>query len=182
MNGWQNFAGYVLSEASRLILRTLEKAFGGQCKAFFDAMTSLTEEQLRDDFMNIVCSPLCYDLSMLEFVYQVFFCSPSPGPLTFRPAYMHDLLGSPLRRQMLGTLHSREIDLSLLREGDEQDKEKGLPDVITDANNPLGKMQEQKAHHHWECMSLTFESCSVYTYNLILVMREVLPDVIWETY
>ncbi|KAF8827010.1 hypothetical protein HHX47_DHR5000616 [Lentinula edodes] len=142
-----NFAGYVLSEASRLILRTLEKVFGGQCKAFFDAMTSLTEEQLRDDFMNIV-----------------FFCSPSPEPLTFRPAYMHDLLGSPLRRQMLGTLHSREIDLSLLREGDEQDKEKGLPDVITDANNPLGKMQEQKAHHHWE------------------LMREVLPDVIWETY
>ncbi|KAJ4479319.1 spermidine synthase [Lentinula aciculospora] len=142
-----NFAGYVISEPSRLILRTLERAFGGHCKAFFDSMTSLTEEQLRDDFMNIV-----------------FFCTLSPEPLTFRPAYVQDLLGSPLRRHMLGTLHSREINLTLLREGDEQDNVKGLPDVITDANNPLGKMQEQKAHHHWE------------------LMREVLPDVIWETY
>ncbi|KAJ3722496.1 spermidine synthase [Lentinula raphanica] len=142
-----NFAGYVISESSRLILRTLERVFGGQCKAFFDSMTSLTEEQLRDDFINIV-----------------FFCSLSPEPLTFRPAYLHDLLGSPLRRHMLGTLHSREINLTLLRNGDEQDKADGLPDVITDANNPLGKMQEQRAHHHWE------------------LMREVLPDVIWETF
>ncbi|KAJ3799211.1 spermidine synthase [Lentinula aff. detonsa] len=142
-----NFAGYVISEPSRLILRTLERTIGGKCKAFFDSMTSLTEEQLRDDFLNIV-----------------FFCSLSSEPLTFRPAYMQDLLGSPLRRQMLGTLHSREIDLSLLREGDEQDKANGLPDVITDRSNPLGKMQEQKAHRHWE------------------LMRDVLPNVIWETY
>ncbi|KAE9410037.1 hypothetical protein BT96DRAFT_464029 [Gymnopus androsaceus JB14] len=32
-----NFAGHAISEASRLILRTLEKVFGGPCKAFFDS-------------------------------------------------------------------------------------------------------------------------------------------------
>ncbi|KIK67828.1 hypothetical protein GYMLUDRAFT_36606 [Collybiopsis luxurians FD-317 M1] len=142
-----NFAGHIISESSRLILRTLEKSFGGKCKAFFDSLTAVTSEQFEGEFMNVV-----------------FFCSRSPEPLTFRPAFLEDLLGSPLRRHILGTLHSREIDLSLLREGDEQDKANGLPDVITDANNPLGKMQEKKAHHHWQ------------------LMRDVLPDVFWETY
>lgn len=102
--------------------------------------------------MNIVRIALPDPIPYTYICLQVFFCTLSPEPISFRPAIMGDILGSPLRKHMLGTLHSREINLSLLRDGDEQDKANGLPDVLLDGNNPLGKLQEAKAHHHWECM------------------------------
>lgn len=102
--------------------------------------------------MNIVRIALPDPIPYSYICLQVFFCTLSSEPISFRPAIMGDILGSPLRKHMLGTLHSREINLSLLRDGDEQDKANGLPDVLVDGNNPLGKLQEAKAHHHWERM------------------------------
>ncbi|KAF9481168.1 spermidine synthase [Pholiota conissans] len=94
-----------------------------------------------------------------EFINMVLFCTQSSSSITFRKSRRSDWLGSPLRRHVLKDIESREINLDLIREvgGDDQY-------VLTDENNPLGALQEKQGAHHW------------------LVMREVLPDIHWETY
>jgi hypothetical protein len=80
---------------------------------------------------------------------QVFFCTLSKVPLTFRRARRQDYLGSPLRRHILDTLSQREVRLDLIRttSGD------GNRYILTDEHNPLGKLQDQQGLHHWSCES-----------------------------
>ncbi|KAL6305826.1 S-adenosyl-L-methionine-dependent methyltransferase [Sparassis latifolia] len=91
----------------------------------------------------------------------VFFCSPSSNPLTFRASCVSDFLGSPLRAYILSTFSGRELDLAPIRELPEKTRSTYL---LTDMQNALVKWQEQRALEHWK------------------IMREVLPDVFWETY
>ncbi|KII94950.1 hypothetical protein PLICRDRAFT_197034 [Plicaturopsis crispa FD-325 SS-3] len=94
-----------------------------------------------------------------EFINMVFFCTRSPNPLTFRPARQGDYLNSYLREHVLSSLPQREVDLSqILGEKDPQQW------VLTDSLNSLGEWQKAEAFHHWK------------------VMRDVLPDFVWETY
>jgi len=87
----------------------------------------------------------------------VLFCSPSKTRLTFRQPRNSDYLGSYLRRHVLSSLDSREIDLNVIR-SDSPDQ------ILNDGDNKLGPLQAQQGGHHWE------------------VMRGVLPDFHWETY
>ncbi len=92
----------------------------------------------------------------------MFFCTPSAKPLTFRAATESDYLNSYLRERVLSTLPEHEINLNLvIGDPNENDHRKY---VLTDERNPLGNWQAQEALHHWK------------------LMREVLPDVYWETY
>jgi hypothetical protein len=80
---------------------------------------------------------------------QVFFCTLSEVPLTFRRARRQDYLGSPLRRHVLDTLSQREIRLDLVRTASNSgDKNKY---ILTDEHNPLGKLQDEQSLHHWSC-------------------------------
>ncbi|KAI0939151.1 hypothetical protein AcV5_000646 [Taiwanofungus camphoratus] len=98
-----------------------------------------------------------------ELLNWVFFCSPSTQPLQFRPATQSDYLSSQLRAQVLSTLLQRETDLKPIVENISDKKRRNF--FLTDDKvNPLVKWQEKEALHHWS------------------VMREVLPDVFWETY
>ncbi|KAF8639772.1 hypothetical protein AX17_001032 [Amanita inopinata Kibby_2008] len=94
-----------------------------------------------------------------SFVNIVIFCTRSASALTFRKARKSDYLGSPLRRQVLTTLYDREVNITSVLEGTDSSRY-----ILTDKHNPLGKLQEAQGHHHWT------------------LMREVLPDVHWETY
>ncbi|KAF9534772.1 hypothetical protein CPB83DRAFT_842919 [Crepidotus variabilis] len=137
-----NFAGILQSESSRLVINTLEKSFG-QCRAFHDAFEAVPEDKYTDEFINMV-----------------FFCTQSQKPLTFRNSKRSDWLGSPLRRHILQSMDSREVNLDLIRTSpEERDKH-----ILTDQHNPLGELQRKQGGHHWQ------------------VMREVLSDTHWETY
>ncbi|KAG7449478.1 spermidine synthase [Guyanagaster necrorhizus] len=140
-----NFVGHVKSEAMRMILYTLSKAFG-QCRAFHDVgIADLSEDQYETEYINIV-----------------FFCTMSRSPLTFRNPTSEDFLGSPLRRYILSTLNAREINLNAVKEGITAEEEEKY--ILTDENNPLGRLQDAQGHYHWT------------------LMRDVLPDIFWETY
>ena len=92
----------------------------------------------------------------------MFFCTPSTEPLEFREAVKSDFLGSYLRRHVLADLHNREGDISAVGQGLPEDQRERL--ILKDAANPLSEWQEKEALHHWK------------------IMRQVLPDVCWETY
>uniref|UniRef100_D8PS35 PABS domain-containing protein n=1 Tax=Schizophyllum commune (strain H4-8 / FGSC 9210) TaxID=578458 RepID=D8PS35_SCHCM len=137
-----NFVGIVDSEATRLVYFTLLSQFK-QCRAFHDMDRPMTEEKYKTEFLNMV-----------------FFCTSADEPLAFRNATSQDFLGSYMRHKILTTIEQREVNLGYLKaDAEEQQKY-----ILTDAHNPLGKLQEEQGGHHWE------------------VMRMVLPDVFWETY
>ncbi|KAJ7752763.1 spermidine synthase [Mycena maculata] len=135
-----NFAGMIISDASRMISQTLAKSFGN-CRAFHDSQGIIPEADYSTEFINLV-----------------FFCSLHSSPLTFRKARRSDYLDSYLREYVLGTLLAREVAFELLT-GELDDRF-----ILTDAHNPLGKLQDGQGHHHWS------------------MMRQVLPDIFWETY
>ncbi|KAI0346833.1 hypothetical protein BDW22DRAFT_1351114 [Trametopsis cervina] len=95
-----------------------------------------------------------------DFINWVFFCSHSTQPMTFRKANEGDFLQSILRETVLSTISQREVDLDTLVT-DAGDLKRY---TLTDLRNPLVEWQDEEALHHWK------------------LMREVLPDVYWETY
>ncbi|KAF8076632.1 spermidine synthase [Lyophyllum atratum] len=139
-----NFAGILKSDSTKMVLLTLEKSFG-QCRAFHDLFGEMTDAQYDVDFINVV-----------------FFCTSSKAPLTFRQSYKSDWLGSPLRRHVLTSLPTREVNLGLIR--DPSNEEENSKHLLRDNHNPLGKFQDEQSLHHWK------------------LMRQVLPDIHWETY
>jgi hypothetical protein len=56
--------------------------------------------------------------------------------------------------------------------------------VLTDANNTLNKWQEEEAFGHWKReLICPFDSPNSEMYvACCVVMREMIPDVVWETY
>jgi hypothetical protein len=100
-----------------------------------------------------------------EFINMVFFCGVSSRPLSFRPPVESDFLNSYLRQHILSSLPDREVDLVRIT-GDSSPVAKDENDkwLLTDLRNPLAEWQRDEALGHWK------------------VMREVLPDIFWETY
>ncbi|KAK7061960.1 spermidine synthase [Favolaschia claudopus] len=92
-----------------------------------------------------------------ELMNLVFFCT-LQRQLTFRNARRSDYLDSYLREHILSSLPRRELPLELLT-GPLEAKF-----ILTDSHNPLGKLQNSLGHYHWS------------------LMRQVLPDIFWETY
>lgn len=74
---------------------------------------------------------------------KVIFCSRSP--LTFRKARDSDYLGSPLRKEILGSLADREIDIG--RIVDDVDASKY---ILMDGDHRLGRLQEGQGLEHWK--------------------------------
>lgn len=141
-----NFAGKLASDSSQAILVTLLRAFV-QCRAFHDRIEPISQEEFHTHFVNIV-----------------FFCSPSPTPLIFRPAVEEDYLHSYLRRHILSSLDEREITHAQIRDNSIWSAATEEKFVLTDAHNALNTWQEEEALEHWK------------------LMREIIPDVVWETY
>lgn len=98
------------------------------------------------------------------FVNIVFFCSPSSTPLTFRPAIEEDYLHSYLRRHILSSLVKREINHTQIGDSSIWSANTEEKFILTDAHNTLNTWQEREALDHWK------------------LMREMIPDVVWETY
>jgi len=103
-----------------------------------------------------------------SFFNIVFFCTPfSQTPPTFRNATTSDFHGSYFRRHVLSGLARRELEPGhllgldrepeLLADGDEKW-------ILRDKSNRLSEWNAADAVEHWG------------------VMRQVLPDVFWETY
>jgi hypothetical protein len=89
-------------------------------------------------------------IEILSFNMQVFFCSPSTKPLSFRSPTETDYSGSHLRAMIFDTLQKREVDMKLIR-GDTMDGEKL---VLTDTSNRLMDWQKSEALEHWRGMCL----------------------------
>ncbi|KAG6903427.1 hypothetical protein C0995_005450 [Termitomyces sp. Mi166 len=142
-----------VSDSTRMILATLERSFVS-CRGFHDLFEVIRDEQYEKDFINIGID--------LTYGPKVFFCTTSETPLTFRESVKPDWLGSPLRHHVLASLPQREVDLEFIRGS--KNNEKNDKYILTDAHNPLGKLQDAQGLHHWK------------------LMREVLPDQHWETY
>lgn len=95
-------------------------------------------------------------------ISQVFFCTPSTEDLAFRPSVEADYLGSYLREVVLSTLPAHEVDLDIVTR--DLDPEAIKKYTLNDVHNRLEDWQTEEALHHWN------------------LMREVLPDLYWETY
>ncbi|KAG6842028.1 hypothetical protein C0991_003554 [Blastosporella zonata] len=132
-----NFAGIPKSDSTRMVLATLEKSFVS-CHAFHDMFSLIRDDQYDTEFINIV-----------------FFCTTSESPLTFRESTKADWLGSPLRRHVMGSLGQRELHLDFIRHP--SNEEENSKYVLTDAHNPLGKLQDAQGLHHWKLMREGFE-------------------------
>ncbi|KAH9948365.1 S-adenosyl-L-methionine-dependent methyltransferase [Amylocystis lapponica] len=91
----------------------------------------------------------------------VIFCSASAKLPTFRRPTDADFLGSPLRKIVLSTLPLREADLGPIRAVPEKNQSEY---ILRDEANGLKKWSALETLGHWK------------------MMREVFPDVIWETY
>ncbi|KZP20218.1 S-adenosyl-L-methionine-dependent methyltransferase [Athelia psychrophila] len=128
-----NFAGEPTSKAARAILLTLTTVFG-ECRAFHDSLEALTEQQLSEDFINMV-----------------YFCTPAPT-LSFRAAAPSDFLNSYMRQAVLTTLARREVPLALLIGNATEAVGWEAEWVLTEANNQLGAWQKPEALKHWKLM------------------------------
>ncbi|KAH9938638.1 uncharacterized protein B0H18DRAFT_1112769 [Fomitopsis serialis] len=118
------------------------------------------------------CRAFCDEMDPYEqpqpYHNWLLVCSKSPNtPLTFRAPTSADFLGSPQRANVLSTLSRREVDLQHVRDAiatlDEKKREEYL---LMDAKiaGTISKWQEKDALGHWR------------------IMRNVLPDIFWETY
>ena len=109
----------------------------------------------------------------------------SPGALSFRPAVESDYLNSYLRHRVLSSLPEREVDILRIIGNSspvvDDDDDKWL---LTDVRNPLDSWQQDEALEHWKSL-LFLNSPPTFSEDYFIistVMRQVLPDVFWETY
>ncbi|EKM59323.1 uncharacterized protein PHACADRAFT_249744 [Phanerochaete carnosa HHB-10118-sp] len=142
-----NFAGSLQSDSAKAVYLTLKENFP-QCRVFHDSVEPMSQEKLKTEFVN-----------------WIFFCSPSPEPLIFRPAVEADFLRSFLRSRILSTISEREVSGDLIVGGlDLADKDVKEKYILTDEKSSLTDWQDVEALRHWR------------------LMRDVLSDVYWETY
>ena len=96
---------------------------------------------------------------------QVFFCSPSTKPLSFRLPAERDYAGSHLRASVFDTLSEREVDMKLIR-GDTKDGENW---VLNYTNNRLIDWQKPEALDHWRCTCLVW-------FSTFILLKQPLSD------
>ncbi|TFY60680.1 hypothetical protein EVJ58_g4995 [Rhodofomes roseus] len=117
------------------------------------------------------CRVFCDELDPYEqpqpYHNWLVLCSKSTDPLILRAPTHADFLGSPQRANVLSSLTRREVDLQAVRDAVEALEEKKREEYyLTDAKvaGTIARWQEKDALDHWR------------------IMRNVLPDVFWETY
>lgn len=109
--------------------------------------------------------PMSEEKLKTDFLNWIFLCTPTSAPMSFRPAVEADFQRSFLRSRILPTMHEREVSGDLIVEGvDLEDKNIKQKYIVNDENNRLTQWQDLDALRHWK------------------LMREVLPDIYWETY
>ena len=81
-----------------------------------------------------------------------------------RPTVDTDFLHSFLRSKILPTIVDREVSGDMITDSIDAGDLKTDEYILKDQNNKLTDWQAAEALHHWK------------------LMREVLPDVYWETY
>lgn len=101
--------------------------------------------------------------------------------MAFRPAVELDYLHSPLRRYVLPRLEGQEISISQITGAGFQPEEPEETFLLTDINNKLDEWQSRETIGHWKSALIHLPPIYM-TQPSILVMRETLPDVVWETY
>jgi hypothetical protein len=119
-------------------------------------MGELSEEKLREEFLNIVRAlhdrfKRSFTLASLD--HQVFFCTPVPAtdkPLTFRRSRGDDYYASYIRRHVFQNLHQRELKFEVILGQASEDQNAEGKALLTDDNNPLSGWQDEEAPHHWK--------------------------------
>ncbi|KAG9127703.1 hypothetical protein FRC07_010626 [Ceratobasidium sp. 392] len=151
-----NFAGKLGSDPAHAILNTLLEVFT-TCRVFHDKIVPPPGQEApageHDDFLN-----------------TVYFCTSAPT-LTFREPLESDMLESPVRDHILGTMDQREVPLADIRGNASEPTGKPLSGVegerrwvLEDGDGRLGEWQQATGLEHWT------------------VMRHVMKDEIWESY
>ena len=103
-------------------------------------------------------TPLPVPMGEEDYTNVVIFCRKSPGPFKFREAVESDFLESPARRQHLVPQH--EVDETFYEK-----ISRGKGNIIRRGQTSgLEASQMRSAIGHW------------------YVMRNVLPDVVWENW
>lgn len=102
-----------------------------------------------------------------EFLNIVFFCTPVPEkvkPLTFRTSRGDDYLASYLRQYVFQSMSRREVKFETILGRKNRIRNSKAQVLLTDENNPLPAWQDEDASYHWK------------------LMKEVLPNIYWETF
>ncbi|KAG9017215.1 hypothetical protein FRB90_001325 [Tulasnella sp. 427] len=132
-----NFAGYLVSDASRAILTTLEESFE-LCRIFHDRIDAIDEGFKKDD----------------DFINMVFFCTQSPSiELSTRDPEDRDFVNSHMKRYLFTRFEKLEIpreriigsEFSPVHTNREQY-------ILKDEFNILAEVQQKTAVDHWKLM------------------------------
>ncbi|KIO29054.1 hypothetical protein M407DRAFT_21796 [Tulasnella calospora MUT 4182] len=153
-----NFAGYLVSDASRAILTTLEESFE-LCRIFHDRIEEVDSGLGKDDeFINMA--------SQHPLDRSVFFCTQSPSiELSIREPEDKDFVNSHLKRYLFTRFEKLEIPSERILGSEFSPARTNREDyILTDQWNILAIAQQKTAVDHWK------------------LMREVLPAETWEAY
>lgn len=147
-----NYAGDLSLPLTRLVLRTIEHTFGGQCKVYRDGPPEKLNANAKGDTKK------GHDNSS-DFLNMVVFCRNSPGPISFRQPTSADFLGSLSRKHYMLPKSEWEIPFP------EQSSSVGKNEI--DLLEPGGESswaseQVESAKRHWR------------------IMRKVMPGALWE--
>ncbi|KAI5357119.1 putative S-adenosyl-L-methionine-dependent methyltransferase [Septoria linicola] len=174
-----NYAGDLSLPLTRLVLRTIDNTFDGQCKIFRDGPPEKHNSNAnaksnakvgkgagRDDSGGGVANGSNKQKQEEEepsdFLNMVVFCRNSRRPISFRQPTPADYLGSLSRKHYMLPKPEWEIPFpeQISSAGGGSDKEKANLDP-GDESSWAGQ-QVESAKRHWR------------------IMREVMPDAVWE--
>ncbi|KAG8895077.1 hypothetical protein FRC00_008043, partial [Tulasnella sp. 408] len=132
-----NFAGYLVSDASRSILTTLEESFE-LCRVFHDRIEEIDSGLSKDD----------------EFINVVFFCTQSPSiDLSIREPEDNDFVNSHLKRYLFTRFEKLEIPSERILGSEFSPARTHREDyILTDQWNILAVAQQKTAVDHWKLM------------------------------
>ncbi|KAG8945488.1 hypothetical protein FRC04_000773 [Tulasnella sp. 424] len=132
-----NFAGYLVSDASRAILATLEESFE-MCRIFHDRIEEADAPLSKDD----------------EFINMVFFCTQSPSiELSTREPEHEDFVDSHLKRYLFTRFEKLEIPRERILGSEFSPVNTNREAyILTDEWNILAVVQRKTAVDHWKLM------------------------------
>ncbi|KAG8915699.1 hypothetical protein FRC01_003536 [Tulasnella sp. 417] len=132
-----NFAGYLVSDASRSILTTLEESFE-LCRIFHDRIEEVDSGLGKDN----------------EFINMVFFCTQSPSiELSIREPEDKDFVNSHLKRYLFTRFEKLEVPSERILGSEFSPARTNREDyILTDQWNLLAVAQQKTAVDHWKLM------------------------------
>ena len=157
-----NYAGDLSLPLTRLVLRTIEHTFDGQCKIYRDGPPE------KDNNANAKKGDTrkVHDGDDSDFLNMVVFCRNRPGPISFRRPVPADFLGSLSRQHYMLPKSEWEIPFpeqsSSGGGGGGGGGKNGLDLLEPGGESSWASEQAESAKRHWR------------------IMRKVMPDVVWE--